>query len=105
MIPFVRTARLVSLAGAQFKMEIDEGHASALALTLEQHDGHGPPVYGPAVVVAGHVAPLALCTSDADLPAWWCAEARAWLARHGMPVPDGGAGELAAALARAKGAA
>jgi hypothetical protein len=105
MTPYVRTARLVSLAGAQFKMEIVEGHASALALTLEQHDGHGPPVYGPAVVVDGHAAPLALCTSDADLPAWWCAEARAWLARHDLPVPEGGADVLAMALARAKGAA
>lgn len=96
MTPFVRTARLVSLAGVTMKTELVTGHPSAFALTND---------FAPALVLHGETVALAACTSDADLPAWWCAEARAWLARHGLPVPEGGADVLAMALARAKGAA
>jgi hypothetical protein len=96
MTPYVRTARLVSLAGAQLKMEIVEGYPTSLALT---------DALDPALVLHGDTVALAACTSDADLPGWWCAEARAWLVRHDQPVPDGGADVLAMALARAKGAA
>ena len=95
--PYMTGTRLVPLAGVVLKAELVRGRAEGLALT---------PTLDPAVVIAGAVVALAACRSDdCDPVEWWCTEARAWLVRHGQPVPDGGADVLAAALARAKGAA
>ena len=69
MTPFVRTARLVPLAGATLKMEVVEGPVEALSLTTEC-GCDDPPTYVPSVVVAGYEAPLSACESDTDLTAW-----------------------------------